>query len=78
MKANMTDEVNKIKFIDKDYCEKFVYVQNGSVLCMWLWWWLWLCASADVCWSVHNEVSLVDRSNWMKEKGKGKERWQVE
>lgn len=24
MKANVTDEVNKIKFIDSDYYEKFV------------------------------------------------------
>lgn len=28
MKANVTDEVNKIKFIDIDYCEKFAYVRT--------------------------------------------------
>lgn len=34
MKANVTDEVNKIKFIGKDYCEKSVVVLIYVCVCV--------------------------------------------
>lgn len=80
MKAKVTDEVNKIKFIDTDYCEKFVYVcKRWCFVCLCVQCVLRICWSALIAFEYFSEVEL-GASAWKAEKRnwKGKERWQVE